>query len=324
MNKKSTGMFLLLLFFAAISLFANDIIEEIVAIVNDEIITLSQYKAQHDALYRLLRSQYEGEEFEKQYAFMKKELLNSMITDLLLLQMAKEKGLNVRDQFRGMLDKLKEENHIGSDEELIREMQRQGIDFEEWRQQQEEFLLKQAVIFYEVDRNIVLEDSELINYYKLHPEDFTDPEEYKLRAIYISAEGREEAELEAKKKEISEKIAGGEDFASLASNYSEGPEKEHQGDLGSFKKGQLEKSLEQAVEKLPAGGTTPWLKVRNGWYLLKLEEKKESRLKTFEEAKKDIEEKLFQEKKQKLLNEFLTNLRERSYIKILKPNPLNF
>jgi parvulin-like peptidyl-prolyl isomerase len=243
-----------------------------------------------------------------------------MITDLLLLQVAREKKLNVSDQLKMYIENLKKENNIESDEELLREMQRQGVDYEVWRKQMEENIMRQAVVVSEVDRSIVLDDSEIVNYYKLHPEEFTVPDEYKLRGIYLSSEDQPEDEVEKKKNELSAKLKAGEDFASLAGSYSEGPGKESQGDLGTFKKGELEKSLAQGVENLKAGDVSAWIKVKNGWYLLKLEEKKQSYRRTFEEARDDIEQKIFAEKKAKKLEEFLTKLKGRSYIKILKPN----
>lgn len=301
----------------------KEVIDEIVAIVNDDIITLSQYKQQHDALYQMLKAQLQGEEFEKQYAQMKKELLNTMITNLLLLQEARRRGYDAREQVKLFIDNIKKEYQMDSDDELKRALQRQGMNYEEWIKQREEDFLRQNVIGMDVDRKISIDDSEIVNYHKLHPEEFTEPQEYKLRAIYISSEGKSDEEVEAKKREINERIESGEDLSDLASQYSEGPEKDSQGDLGSFKKGELESSLEQAVEKLKVGEMTPWLEMKNGWYLLKLEEKKESRLKSFEEARKEIEEKLFSQKRQEKIDEFLKELTEKSYIKILKPNPLD-
>jgi parvulin-like peptidyl-prolyl isomerase len=301
---------------------AQDVVEEIVAIVNDDIITLSQYKERYDAYYQMMRAQIQGDEFDKQWVNFKPEILNSMITDLLLLQLAKEKQLNVSDQVKLYIENIKKENNIESDEDLRREIERQGTSYEDWIKQMEEGIQKQAVVYSEVDRTIVIDESEVVSYYKAHPEEFTDPEQYKLRGIYLSAEQKSENELDAKKKEVDAKIAAGEDMGPLASAYSDGPGKESEGDLGFFKKGELEKTLEEAVRKLKVGEVTPWIKIKNGWYLLKLEEKKESRLKTFEEVKKDVEEKLFTEKKQAKLNEFLKTLREKSYVKILNPNPL--
>ena len=72
------------------------------------------------------------------------------------------------------------------------------------------------------------------------------------------------------------------------------------------------------------GEATPWLQVQGGWYLLYLVERKERRLKSFEEVKKEIEEKIFMERRQAELTKFLDELKEKSYIKIVNPNPLNF
>ncbi|UCC38857.1 MAG: SurA N-terminal domain-containing protein [Candidatus Aminicenantes bacterium] len=323
MRKISVASFFVLII--SVTLFGSwqEVVEEIVAVVNEDIITLSDYKNEHDNMYELLRSQLSGEEFDKQYNQMKKELLNTMITNILLLQEAKRKGFDAGEQVRLQIENIKKENNINSDEDLRRALQQQGLVYEEWVTSLAESILRENVFYDEVRRNVVIDDSEVVNYYKLHPEEFTEPVEYTLKALYISAEGRSEEEVEAKKREIDEKIQAGEKIADLAGQYSEGPEKESQGDLGSFKKGQLEATLEQAVEELKVGDMTPWLNIRSGWYLLKLEQKKESRLKSFEEARRGIEERLFNQKSQRGLQDYLSRLRERSYIKILKPNPLD-
>ncbi len=324
MKKRSAILAFLLVFYGAVFLFGQGVIEEIVAIVNDDIITLSQFRAKHEDFYRVLRDQFKGEELEKRYAVMKKNLLEQMITDRLLLQEAeKMEGMNPDEQLRLWLENLKKENNINSDADLMRAVQQQGIDFEEWKKRMKENMMTEAVIGSAVRSNIVVDDSEIVSYYKLHPEEFTELPEYKLKAIYLSAEGVNE-EVEAKKREINEKISSGEDIGSLASKYSEGPEKENQGELGNFIKGELEKDLEQALEKLKVGEMTPWVKVRAGWFLLKLEERKESRLKSFEEVRGEIEEKFFGEKSKKELEKFLKKLKEKSHIKILITNPFDY
>lgn len=321
---KKIKVFSILVFIctAPVILAGQEVVESIVAIVNDDIITLSEYKNAHDQIYQMLRSQLQGEEFQKQYDRMKKELLESMITELLLLQEAKRRGLNVSEQLRLTIENIKQENGLNSDEELMLLMRRQGIDFEVWKSKMEENIMRQGVIMTEVDRNIVVDDSEVVNYYRTHPEEFTEPIEYKLKAILVSDQQRSSDEAEELKQEISAKVAAGEDFTTLASTYSEGPEKESQGDLGSFKEGELSKNLEDAVKKLEPGETTPWLEVQGGWYILNLVEKKERRLKSFEEVKREVEEKIFMERRQAELIKFLDELKEKSYIKILNPNPL--
>jgi peptidyl-prolyl cis-trans isomerase SurA len=295
---------------------SQEVVEEIIAIVNDDVITRSEYEGNLRAIFQMLQSQLEGEELTKQYNLMKENLLESMIRNMLLLQEAREKGFDITEQANLYIENLKKENNIETDAQLRQELRKQGMDFEAWRQELEENFLKQALIFNEVDRYIVTDDSEIVSYYKLHPEEFTEPEEYRLRVIYLSSEDKNEEELQSKKEEISRRISEGEEMEDLATQYSEGPEKESQGDLGSFKKGELEKNLEEAVEKLNPGEIHPWLEARNGWYLLKLEEKKESRIRTFEEVKQEIEKKIFSERKRIKTEEYIEKLLKSNYIKI--------
>jgi parvulin-like peptidyl-prolyl isomerase len=320
---KAKKMFSLILFgLCGVVLVGQEVVEEIVAIVNDDVITLSQYKQEYEMQVQAARSQLKGENLEKVLEQIKTGLMDSLITDLLVLQLAKEKNLNVADEVKRYIDDLKKKNNIESDNDLKRALASQGMDYAQFLKQAEEGILKQAVVGMEVDRSIVLDDSEVVNYFKLHPQDFVDPEEYKISAVYLSPEGKSAEELEQKKTEVSGKLKAGEDFLALSQAYSDGPVKESKGELGTFKKGELDKTLEQAVSQLKQGEVTAWIETKNGWYLLKLAEKKESRKKTFEEAKPAIEQKIYAEKRAVKTNDFLNGLKKRSFIKILKPNPL--
>ncbi len=310
--------------FIAVVLYSQETVEAIVAIVNDDIITLSEYEAEHEALYNFLRSQLQGEEFDKQYEAQRKELLERMITERLLLQEARKQDLNIEEQLRMYIDNIKTQNNIESDEELRRQMAQQGIDFEMWKVQQEKGLLQQAVVFSEVGRNIAIDETDVINYYDQNPDRFTDPTEYRIRAIFISSEDKSEDDAREKMADIDEKLAAGEDMAALAEQYSEGPEKETQGDLGAFKEGDLAEPLQRAVENITVGSMTSWIQMPNGWFRIKLEERKESRLKPFEEVREEIENMLFNQEQQKRLKEYLERLKNRSFIKILISDPLRY
>jgi parvulin-like peptidyl-prolyl isomerase len=308
----------------AVVLYGQETVEAIVAIVNDDIITLSEYKAEHEVLYNFLRSQLQGEEFDKQYEAQRKELLERMITERLLLQEAREQDLNIEEQLRMYIDNIKTQNNIGSDEELRRQMAQQGIDFEVWKKQQEKGLLQQSVVFNEVGRNIAIDETDVINYYDQHPDRFTEPTEYSIRAIFVSSEDKSEDDERVKMAEIDEKLAAGEEMAALAEQYSEGPEKETQGDLGTFKQGELAEPLQTAVENIDVGSMTSWIQMPNGWFRIKLEERKESRLRPFEEVREEIENMLFNQEQQRRLQEYLEGLKNRSFIKILISDPLRY
>jgi peptidyl-prolyl cis-trans isomerase SurA len=309
---------------AAVFCGGQEVVEEIVAVVNDDIITLSDYKAQFDLTVAQLRAaQMPQEEFDKQYAALKKELLNVMISELVLLQKARELNLNVADQVKAMIEKLKTDNGMTSDADLRRAVEQQGMSFETWLKQYEEGMMRQAVVYTEVERAIVLEDAEVVQYYKKNPAEFTVPTEYKLHAIYLASEGRTPEACEALKAAVDAKLKSGAAFADVAGELSDPPMKESKGDLGTFKAGELDKSLEPAVEKLKVGEVGAWVNNKNGWYRLNLVEKKDSFLRPFEDARKEVEEKIYEAKRTEKGDAYIKTLRERSYVKILKPEPLD-
>ncbi|MFQ6081880.1 MAG: peptidylprolyl isomerase [Candidatus Aminicenantia bacterium] len=318
-------IFRVILFSLAMAIFSffvkGEVIEEIIVVVNDDIITRSELEMTETKLRLMLSSRLKGEELEKELAKIRENLLDQMINELLLLQEAKAKNIEADEEVKIFIENFKKENNITSDEDLKREMEREGINYDAWRRELNKQFIQQKLLYLEVDSKISITDSEIINYYKDHREEFTQPAEVRLRGIYLSSEGRNEQELEKILQEINQKIKQETDFSLLASQYSEGPEKEKGGDLGFFKKGELDKAFEKVVFELNPGEVTPWLKTKNGRYLFKIEEKKEERVIPFEEAKKKIKEETFNQKRQEKLNDFLKTLKEKSYIKILNPTP---
>ncbi len=326
MNKKTilTALALAgLLAAAAPAVTAQETVEGIVAIVNDDVITLSDFRTQYEMATAQLRAQQmPQEQLDQQLALLKKEFLNSMITEMLLLQKAKELNLNVQEQMKSMIEKIKQDNNLASDADLRRAVEQQGMTYEGWLKQYEEGMMRQGVLYTEVERAIVLEDSEVVAYYKKNPAEFTVPTEYKLNAIYLAGENRTAEQVDALKAAVDAKLKSGASFADTAAELSDQPMKDAKGELGTFKAGELETALESPVERLKPGDRTGWINNKNGWYLLQLVEKKDSYVRSFEDARKEVEEKLFSEKRAVKGEAYIKTLRERSYVKILNPDPL--
>lgn len=324
MKKRAAVLVCLAVFATAALSGGQEVVEEIVAIVNDDIITLSEVRQEFAMLMAQLRAmQFPLEEQEKQQQILKEQLLENMITDLLLIQKAREMNISVAEQLRATLEKIKEDNNMTSDADLRRAVEQQGLSYDAWLKEYEETMLKQAVVWSEVERSIALDDAEIIQYYRANPEKFTVPTEFKLSAVYLGTEGRGTEELEALKAQIDEKLKAGADFADVAAELSDPPMNEARGDLGAFKEGELESTLEEAVAKLEPGQASEWIFSRNGWWLLRLEEKTPSRLMAFEEAKREVEEMLYNRKSAERIGEYLKELREKSYVRIVRPDPLD-
>jgi parvulin-like peptidyl-prolyl isomerase len=333
MTKIKTVVFFILLFAflssAGLAAPQTEVIEAIVAVVEGDIITLSEIRTEYRLRAEALRSQLEGEQLSAELKRMKANLLEDMITNKLLLQKAKQQGIDVAEQLNMQIESLKKENGFDTDAQLIQAMRQQGIVFEEWKQEMEENLLRQAVIFNEVGQSIVVDDTEVVNYYHEKREEFVEPAEYTIKAIYLSGENRIREEVQGTMDEISGKIQAGENFGALAAEYSdlepaEGEDEESRGLLGSYQPGDLNRALEEVVEQLNTGEVSNWIEAQNGWWLLKLVNKKESRIKEFEEVREDIERTLYQQKQQQAIEGYISKMRENSYVKVIIENPLDF
>jgi peptidyl-prolyl cis-trans isomerase SurA len=322
MTPRKTRLFVLLLAAVAAVGLAQQVVEEIVAIVNDDVITLTQYKREYDLRLQSAQAQFKGEDLDKVIIQIKAGLLDGMITDILLLQLAKTDNLNVADQVKMALENIKKENNLETEDDLKRAVRAQGLEWEPFLKQVEESMMRQAIVYKEVNRSIVLDDAQIVDFYKKNTDKFVVPEEYKLRAVYFSTTEATAPALEAKKKAIDEKIKAGADFAELSGTESDTPVKENKGDLGTLKKAEMDKTLFAAVEPLKKGELSPWVTAKNGLYLLKLEDKKDSKQLSFEEARKQIEDRLFSEKQNVKLTQFLETIKKKSYIKIVKANPI--
>ena len=303
----------------------QEVVEQIVAIVNDDVITLTDFRTQYQMTEAQLRAaQAPAEQVTQQLALLKKDFLDSMITEMLLLQKAKELGLNVQEQMKAMIERIKTDNNIASDADLRRAIEQSGISYDVWLKQYEEGMMRQGVLYTEVERSIVLEDAEVVQYYKKNPAEFTTPTQYKLNAIYIAGEGRTAEEAETLKAAVDAKLKSGASFPDTAAELSDPPMKDAKGDLGTFKTGELETTLEAPLERLKTGEKTPWISNKNGWYLLLLAERTDSALRSFDEARKEVEEKLYNQKRAVKGDAYLKTLREKSFVKILNPDPLGF
>lgn len=300
---------------------AQQVVEEIVAVVNDEVITMTMFKAEYEGRLRTAQSQFRGEELDKAVEFIQANILDEMVTDMLLLQIARTMNLNVADQMKTIVANIMKENDIESEEDFKRALAQQGFAYDVWIKMTEERLMRDYVLRSEIGRKIVIEDAEIVDYHKKHKNEFVVPEEYTLKAVYLTVEGKDPAALEAKKAGIDARIKEGTAFETVAETESDEPMKEAKGNLGTFKKAELDKTLLAVVESLKKGDRSGWVQTKNGWYLLLLEDRKDSRVLEFEEARGQITEKIGLEKQNAELAKFLAELKTKNYIKILKPKP---
>ncbi len=297
------------------------VVEEIIAKVNNEIITRSELERSRRQLEESLRRQGASPAQIKQaLEEADRNALRERIDQLLLLQRARDLNINVDSEVSRYLADIQVQNKISEPDkfqEFIR--QQTGMSYEDFRQQIKDSFLTRRVIQQEVGSKIVIPRSEVQKYYEEHKNEFIRDEQVLLREILISTQGKDAAGIaaaEKKAKELVERARQGENFGNLARDNSDAETAREYGQLGAFKRGELRKDIEDIVFARGKGYVTDPIKLDNGFLILKVEERSTKGLQPLEMVENEIMEKLYAPRMEPALRAYLTKLRMDAYLEI--------
>jgi len=295
-----------------------EIIDKIFAVVNGEIITYSELKSAEIEMTRYLAQQYQDEELEKQISEMKKNLLNRLIEQKLILSYAKDEDYDTDGILELIIKDIKKQNNINSDEELIAALASQGLDYEEWKKQLKETQIQQQFIREKIGSKIKIDSSSIMDYYKKNIDAYTVPAKYSLNCIFLNKENYlAPSALKEKMKTIDTELQTNS-FEETAKKYSELPGEENNYFLGEFKKGELDAKIEEVSFQLKKGEHSGWIETENGFYITRLIKYTESKLVEYKLVREEIENKLKLDEQDKLLKEYIEQLKKESHIKIFE------
>jgi len=291
-------------------------VNKVVAVVNDEVITQQDVDQLLSVLYAQYSQEYKDDELLQKMEEVKKDILNQVIEDKLVLSRAKELGIKVADsEIDERLDYIKK--GFPTEEEFYKTLKTQGITIANLKDRYMDQIMMKKLVDYEVKSKISVLPSETSDYYEKHKDQFMEKAQYRVKNILIKA--KDEAAFELARIEMDNvynKLKAGEDFDALAKQYSQGPNAEKGGDIGYIEKGQMLETLDKTIFKLKAGEFSEPVKSEIGYHIFKVEDIKYGESANLEEVQKDIQLMLFQNKFKVMVSEWLSNLKKKAYISI--------
>ena len=293
-----------------------EIVEEIYAVVNDEAITGTDLKKFEMEMSRTLQAELEGEKLEQAMAEVKRELLNKFIEQKLLISKVKEKNYDVDADVETIIQEIKKQNNIASDDDLKRALSQEGIEFGAWKDMWKERRKQERLVWDEVGSKIKIDNPQIMEFYRKNAASFTVPAEFALNCIYLK-KNEDGSRPQEKMDLIAAELKPGL-FAEVAKKHSQLPDAAENIALGKFKKGELDKNLEEAALKLKKDEYSGWIETDNGWYVIQLAEFSEERVREVKDVREEIIQALRQEQQQVKLKDYIAQLKKESYIKILK------
>jgi peptidyl-prolyl cis-trans isomerase SurA len=300
-------------------------VEEIIARVNNEIITKSEYDralvtAEEDAKAEC-QAKCTPEQLHADTEDRQKNALRDLIDQSLLVQRAKDMGTSVEPQVIKKLDQIRIQNKLDSMEDLEKAVTAQGLNWEDFKNNIRNGLLTQEVIGSEVGSHINIGTAEVQKYYDDHKADFVRPEQVALREIEVSTEGKKPDEIPDLKKKAEtalKRVQDGEDFAEIAKRLSDGTTAKQGGFLGIYKRGELSKVLEDKVFAMKRNELTDVMETKQGFLVLQVLEHYDEGEQSLEKVQNEISEKLYNERLEPAVREYLKTLRQQSYV-VIKP-----
>lgn len=301
-----TALALIAIFALPPAFLAAHLEDRIVAVVNSDLIMLSEVRREVEPERVRLAQYHRGDDLAHRLKMAESMALTRMIERKLQLQEAKAKKIEVSDQ---------------EVKQTIEHMKRQGqaVDMSnpvDVRMVREQLTLIRVVELI-VRNGITVGDSETKRYYETHRDRFAFPEEYTLSQIFIQSRSSDEvAEARAKAQKAMDELKHGEKFADVAARYSDGPDASQGGRLGLVRQGELLPAIERAIAALPPGGTSDIIQSRDGFHIIRVEEKSPKQFRPFEDVQFEIQGLVFQQKSEEVFQAWLIELKKKAHIEI--------
>ena len=327
--KKWYWIALVCLLAASTSLFADSVVEEIVARVNSDIITRSDFQRGKEQLLADLKQQF-GDKADQQFQANEKNVLRDLIDQQLLLQKGKDLGINVDADVIKRLDEIRKQLNLESMDDLEKAAQQQCVSFEDFKQNIRNGIMTQKVIQQEVGSKIQISKEDETKFYEEHKKELEQPEQVRLNEILVAikepdadtqkanpnASAEAVAAAEAKANQLLDQIHKGAAFEDVAKKSSDGPSAAQGGDLGLFKRGMLAKELEDLTFGMKPGSVSNVIRTKQGFVILKVAEHQQAGIPSMKEVEPRLQDAIYMEKLQPAVREYLTKLREEAYIDI--------
>jgi peptidyl-prolyl cis-trans isomerase SurA len=315
--------------FAAVASARGEIIEQILVKVNGDIFTKSDLEQRQVAALRQKgqsidpKGDLTNAQLRKALDEITPQIMVDAVDELLIVQRGKELGYRLGDdQFKGVLENIKKENKMETDEQFQAALKAENMTLADLRRNLERSMIFQRVQQNEVIGKIGVTDDEARKYYESHLNEFTTPPTVTLREILVSVPGDGKtinvaADDTAKEKAeaIRKRVTtGGENFDKLAGELSESPSKANAGLIGPLSVSDISPDLRKVIESMKPGDVSEIIRAPRGYQLLKLETASPTQTMALEQAREQISERVFTDKRKAEFQKYLQKLRAQAII----------
>jgi peptidyl-prolyl cis-trans isomerase SurA len=305
-----------------------DIIEQVLVKVNGEIFTKTELEARQVSALRQMGQQIDPNtdptdaELRKMLDEVTPQLLVNVVDEMLLVQRGRQLGYTMGDdQFQSILASIKKDNNIETDEQFQQALKQENMTLADLRQSLERQMIRERVLQNEVMGKIAVNDEEARAYYQAHLDEFTSPQTVTLREIFVAIPGdpatatvADDTAARTKALDIRRRALAGESFEQLATSLSDAASKANAGLIGPLNTADLSADVQKLLDAMKPGDITDVLRGSRGYQILKLESVSAPEVRSFEEARTEISNRVFTDKRRGEFEKYLARVRSEAII----------
>lgn len=300
-----------------------EIVDRIIAVVNDEIISLSDFNRVFEPYEEKIKTAgYPADKTEEMLSKVREDILNQLIEQKLADQEIKRLKIAVsEEEIDQAIEHIKKTRYY-TDEELRQILKTEGFTMAEYREQVRDQLLRSKLVNYEIKSKIVVTQEDIEKYYHEHSDEYMGEKKYHLRNIILTippySDDRDKQEIRQRLESILEEIKAGADFSEMAARYSESSLAADGGNLGFFTLDELAPEIKKEIELLAPNDVSPIIETDQGFQIFYVEEIQEAAGKPTEEVAPEIEHKLYNQIIDEKYQSWIDGLREDAHIRIIR------
>lgn len=316
---------------------SSNIVDEIIARVDSSIITRADFEKARQADMNELQQQFPGN-WQAKWAERQKDTLRGLVDRELLLEKGKELGITGETETIKRLNQMRIQMGLKSMDELEEEARKQGVSYEDLKEQIRTGAVAEQVIGQEVGSKVQrsITNDDVQQFYDQHKKDLEGQEQVGLSEIMVSVAPAPQikdkdnpaaspppaddpaklAEAELKAKGLWELLQKGAKFEDVAKKSSDGPTAADGGILGVFKRGELSKDLEDKTFSLKPGEYTDVIHTKQGFIILKVNAHRNAGVPPLKDVENQIKEAIYSQRLEPAARVYLTKLRDEAYIDV--------
>lgn len=338
MNRRFTLLFpvkaviTLFCILGASPLYSAQLVDRVVAVVNDDVITLSEVNDAGKGYFKKITQEAPSAQIEDALSQARQKVLNTLIDTRLIAQEAKKQGVTISsEEVQAAAEQMTISNNM-TREMLDSQLAEMGMDYDDYLETLRNQILQSKLVNFEIRSKLIITDDMILDYYDSnYTKHVSDGGYYLMQMGFVwgkdtpvknSPAAQYADKIDAKKRaeRVHDLVKGGQDFRTLAKKFSDLPSAADGGDLGVFQKDEMAPYMKDAVIPLKPGQTSEVIETPSGYQFFKLLSSQDGQIvvqASFASVKEEIRTRLYEQKLKERFNEWVTKIKKEAYIKRL-------